>query len=220
MTYTKFLKYNKKIKREGEKRRKMEELDLKELLECAWKKKYIIVLIILIFIAIGTIYSYCILKPEYKATIKIILTQNTKEENSVIDTGGNIIPTYKELIKTNNVLKIVVNNINNSNVTVESIKSKISIDSAKNSELLEITVKNSDANLATQIANELIKVSYDKISQFYNLNTNYIIDKAEPNTTPYNINHKKDIVTFAFIGIAVAGIYILAVNMLKDKQKK
>ena len=51
-------------------------------------------------------------------------------------------------------------------------------------------------------------------NDFYNINNVHIVDEAEVNTTPSNINHKKDIVIFAFIGLVISVIYVLIANML------
>ena len=41
-----------------------------------------------------------------------------------------------------------------------------------------------------------------------------IYDEAEVENAPYNINHKKDILIFAVIGIVLAFGYVLVANML------
>jgi len=42
----------------------------------------------------------------------------------------------------------------------------------------------------------------------------YIYDEAEVENEPYNINHKKDVLIFAVIGIVIAFGYVLILNML------
>ena len=51
----------------------MEELDLKGLFNIFWSKRIYIVLIIAIFAVIGIIYSFDIVKPEYKAETTLVL---------------------------------------------------------------------------------------------------------------------------------------------------
>ena len=50
----------------------MEELDLKDLFNMFWVRKLQIILIVAIFVVIGVIYSYAILKPEYRSTTSIL----------------------------------------------------------------------------------------------------------------------------------------------------
>ena len=48
----------------------MEELDLKGLLEVFWEKKVLIIIIMLVFILVGILYSYLYVKPVYELVLK------------------------------------------------------------------------------------------------------------------------------------------------------
>ena len=58
-----------------------------------------------------------------------------------------------------------------------------------------------------------------QVSDIYKINNVHVVDEAEIETTPYNINHVKDIVMFAFIGLVVACIYVILANMLDTTVK-
>ena len=51
----------------------MEEIDLKELFEIFWHKKVQIILIILIFMVIGIIYSVGFVTPMYSSSTTLVL---------------------------------------------------------------------------------------------------------------------------------------------------
>ena len=95
-------------------RRKMEELDLKDLFTVFWEKKAQIILIVLIFAVIGIAYSYFVVEPEYKAKTKLVLTQSLEgtEDGAItqadITLNSKLVSTYGELIKTVNDLDITV----------------------------------------------------------------------------------------------------------------
>lgn len=203
----------------------MEELDLKDLFTVFWEKKAQIILIVLIFAVIGIAYSYFVVEPEYKAKTKLVLTQSLEgtEDGAItqadITLNSKLVSTYGELIKTDNILQTVVDNINNPEITINSIKNNVSVESVKSTELLEISVKNSNPNYAATIANEIAKVFCEKVIEIYNISNTYILDRAVPTKTPYNINHTKDIVIFAFIGVVVAAVYVLIANMLDNTVK-
>ena len=57
----------------------MEELDLKEIFNMFWTRKVHIILIILIFIIIGILYSYLYVSPLYKAYTTILLATSSVE---------------------------------------------------------------------------------------------------------------------------------------------
>ncbi|MDO5557391.1 MAG: Wzz/FepE/Etk N-terminal domain-containing protein [Clostridia bacterium] len=56
----------------------MEELDLKELFSIFWRKKIIILIIVAIFIVIGTVYTYTIVEPKYESYTTLVLKQISK----------------------------------------------------------------------------------------------------------------------------------------------
>lgn len=203
----------------------MEELDLKELFTIFWERKTQAILIILVFAIIGITYSYFMVEPDYKATTKLVLTQSSEnsKDGSItqadITLNSKLVSTYGEIIKTDNVLKTVVNNINNPDITIKDIKENVTVKSVKETELLEITVKNANPNYAAQIANEIAKVFCERVVEIYSISNTYVLDRAEPDATPYNINHIKDIAVFAFIGVIVAVVYILIANMLDNTIK-
>lgn len=200
----------------------MEEIDLKELFSLFWSKRIIIVLITLILMFIGIIYTYFFITPEYTATTNLILVQassNSQNGQSGITStdltiNSKLVSTYSELVKKNTVLDQVATNLNIGQDEIRSLKNKISVVSTKDTEIIEIRVKNADADYATKIANEIAKVFCEKIVEIYNISNTYLLDRAEVPTAPSNINHIKDIAIFTFIGIAISVAYIFLINML------
>ena len=53
-----------------------------------------------------------------------------------------------------------------------------------------------------------------KVGEIYNINNVHVVDVAETPGSPSNINHVKDILLFAAIGVVVAILYVLIANML------
>ena len=59
----------------------------------------------------------------------------------------------------------------------------------------------------------------EKIVEIYNISNVYVLDRAEANAIPSNINHTKDTAVFAFIGLVVAAVYVLIATMLDNTIK-
>ena len=201
----------------------MEELDLKQLFEVFWNKKVQILLIILIFMIIGFVYSMVFVTPKYQSSTKLVLVQAEKGTSDQTGTesitatdltlNSKLVSTYSEIVKSKDVLRTVISNLN---IAIEegTLRNNISVTSVKDTELIEITVTNTNPSYAEKIANEIAKVFTDKVADIYNINNVYVLDRAEIQTVPYNVNHLKDIIMFAFIGLVIAGIYVLLANML------
>ena len=206
----------------------MEELDLKELFSIFWNKKTEIILITLILMVIGIIYTFAFVTPEYKSSTTLVLaTLNNGEKSSSSDAitqtdltlNSNLVSTYSELIKSKTVLREVIDNLNIKDLDEEQLKDNIKVSSVSDTELIEISVSSEKAAYASEIANEIAKVFTDKVSEIYNINNVHIVDKAETAQEPYNINHIKDIIIFAFIGIVIAVVKVLVGNMLDNTIK-
>ena len=52
----------------------MEELDLKELIQIFWEKRIRIILITIIFIVLGIIYTIGFVKPKYQSITSLLLS--------------------------------------------------------------------------------------------------------------------------------------------------
>lgn len=209
----------------------MEELDLKQLINIFWNKRKQILIVVLAFIMLGTVYSFLFVKPKYKSYTTILLTkvqietidgQEIKTTESITQTdltlNQKLITTYSELIKSKNVLREVIKNLE-INISEEALKNKITVSAIEDTELIRISVVNKDPVIAKQIANETAKVFAKKVAEIYNINNVYTVDAAEVSDAPYNINHIKDILIFTVIGFVVAVVYVLVANMLDTTVK-
>ena len=185
----------------------MDELDLKDLFNMFWTRKFEIILIVIIAVVIGFIYSYVLVKPEYKSTTSILLAKS------------NAAQSYSDLIKTDKVLTQVINNLK-IDKTVENLKKNIQVTAKDDTEIIAISVTDADSEMARKIANEAAQVFITQIAQqYYNMDNVYVVDEAKAESKPYNINHTKDLIIFAAAGFVIACIYVLIANMLDTTVK-
>lgn len=209
----------------------MEELDLKELFSIFWNKKIWIIIITIILIIIGAVYSYVFVKPEYQASTTLLLAKTNSEENtegmtnseSITQTdltlNQKLVSTYSVLVQSKSVIREVINNLGIDGLEEEELKKSVTVNAVEDTEVIKITVTNKNPDYAAKIANEIANVFSKKVTEIYKINNVYIVDVAEIENEPYNINHIKDIVIFAFIGIVIACAYILIANMLDNTIK-
>ena len=205
----------------------MEELDLKGMIELFWSKILQIILIIIIFIGLGIVYTLAFVTPKYTSSTTFILTssEDTTEQNiqdsittADIALNSNLVSTYNEIIKSKKVARKVISNLG-IDATEEAIINNITVTTRLNTEMVELTVTNENPDYAAKIANETVKVFSEEVANIYNLKNLYVIDEAEVASTPSNINHLKDVAIFAFIGIIVAVVYVIIANMLDTTVK-
>lgn len=208
----------------------MEELDLKEIFEMFWHKKEQIILIVLIFMVIGIIYTVGFTTPMYSSSSTLVLvgtesgstTENQTTESITtadITINSKLVATYSELVKSKNILGQVIANLG-IQIDEDELRKNIEVTAVEDTELIEITVSNENSTYAAKIVNEIANVFKEKIAgEIYKINNVYIVDQGEVASAPSNINHTKDIAIFVFIGIVVAVMYVLIANMLDTTVK-
>lgn len=205
----------------------MEEIDLRRLYKTAFAVKWYIVLIMIVSIVFGLIYSFLYKIPEFKSTATIVLTQastdiNTGVTNSITTTditmNKNLVETYSDIIESKTILTQVINNLG-LEYTIAELMEDISVRS-KDTAILYIDVVNPNAEYCEKVANEVAKVFADKVKELYKISNVNILDFASKEENPYNVNHIKDLVIFGMIGVFLSGALVLVVYMLDTTVKQ
>lgn len=200
----------------------MQELDLKELFNIFWNKKFQIILIVAIFTVIGIIYTIGFITPIYTSKTTLVLVSSTSTDTETdakmitttdLTLNSKLVSTYSELVKSKNILRTVITNLG-IKIDEDSLRNNVTVKAVEDTELIEIAVKNENPSYAAQTANEIAKVFTEKVKDIYNINNVQIVDEAEISDEPSNINNAKDIAMFTCIGIVLAVVYVIVVNML------
>ena len=188
----------------------MEEIDIKDLLLYFVKKIPIIIIISVVVMLLGVLYSVLFKKPLYYGDVTVILVQedNNYSGNSSITQNDlaiaqKLVTTYSEIVKSKRVLDRVIKELD-LDYTYEQLKSNVSVSSVKDTEIIKIAVSDEDNRQAVDIANKISTVFQDEITEIYNLENVSVIDAAEKQTTPYNIHTVRDIVLFFAVGLVLA----------------
>lgn len=203
---------------------KDENIEINRIIDILKSKKILITFILIIFIVLGYFYSYHYVKPEYKSTTTLLLIPNNSEEsktitNSDLTLNSGLISTYSNIAKNSKVLKKVIDNLN-LNITEAELLKRIEISIVKDTHILEISVKGSNAETATDITKELANVFLAEIKEIYQLDNIGIVDEAQVPNAPYNISHPKDIAIFIMIGAFASFIYVMIVYIFDNTIKK
>lgn len=195
----------------------MEEIDLKELFNMFWSRKFVILFIIIVFIGIGIFYTKFMIKPDYKATATLVLTKNTSNDETItqseVTLNQKLVATYTQWIKSNNVLRQVISNLN-TDISEDALRNSVSVSLVTNTQMIEVSVTNANPEMAQKFANEITNVFIEKIKEIYKIDNISLVDKAKLPTGPYNISNTKNILIFAFIGVVIAGGYVFIASML------
>lgn len=207
----------------------MEEINLKRVAKLAWAKKIYIVLIMIISMVAGYFYSYKYVVPKYQSKTTLLLAkisdelnENTVKQSDIADFSmtSTLLQPYISLIESNKVLKEVINNLS-LDMTEEELGKMLTV-AEENSAMLSITISNEDAELAEKIATEVTNVFVEQAKEIFNIANVNIIDTAEVASEPYNINHLKDLILFAMLGVflssALVFIFYISDTTVKEEE--
>ena len=174
-----------------------EDIDIKRILEIVFSKKIFIILILLLSLTLGYVYSYYYKQPVYESSVTILLVADENKTDKELtqndlSINSSLISTYSSIAKSSNVMQKTIDNLG---------------------------LDMSASEMAKNIANELAKVFTEQIKEIYNIENISVVDEAEIENEPCNINHAKDMIVFTFVGIFVSMILVMLIYIFDDTIK-
>jgi len=185
-----------------------ETFSLKELFQTLKKRIALIVSITLISMIICGVVSYFVITPEYKSSTQILVNQ-AKDSESIysqneVQTNIQLINTYSVIIKSAAILNDVRNDLG-LDISVATLNNKITVESAQNSQIMTISVIDSDPALALEIANKTAEVFEKQIKSLMKVDNVNILPLADDqeNQSPISPNPPINIFIAAVVGLMV-----------------
>lgn len=188
----------------------MDEINLKEFFN--YLKKYILVLIVVLILAMGAtfIYSKAMKKTVYQAQTSVIIAKTTSSSSddetaasvniNDINATLKLVPTYSEIVKSESVLEEAIKN-SYSHISVSELKNNLSTESSSDAAMLTIKVRNSDANTAATLANKIVDASTKEMTKAYKSIGLSQVNVASAPSSPYNDTLKRDLIIAALLAI-------------------
>ncbi|WP_286230081.1 YveK family protein [Neobacillus mesonae] len=205
-----------------------ETISLKELLETLRKRFRLIAIITFIAILISGVVSYFFLTPIYQASTQLLVNKSKDEQTPYqygdVQTNLQLINTYNEIIKSPAILDIVIKELN-LNMTVKELNGKITVENKTNSQVVNLSVQDSSAAEAAEIANKTAQVFQKEITKIMKVDNVSILAKAtvEDNQGPIKpqplLNIAIAAVVGLMIGVGLAFVLEYFDNTIKNEQE-
>lgn len=184
------------------------EINLKEVLQILKRYMWIIALLTILTTSAGAFYSFQTYTPMYQSTARII-----------IGADSSLITTLKVIIQDTTVLDKVVKKLDLP-YPPEALSSKISVESLENSQVVTITVLDSNSKQAAILANSVAETYKEEIPSIMDFNEVKLLSKAKEDPTPINQDQNKTTM-IALIGGIVVGIGLaFLLDSLNDSVRK
>ncbi|MDV7757564.1 YveK family protein [Liquorilactobacillus mali] len=186
------------------------------------KKNYLgIILWGVVAAIVAFIVSFIFMTPQYSASIDLLVNQKASNESlqyNVQQADLQAINTYEDVIKKPVILEPVVKELrqkDNYSGSVASLEKLVSISNATNSQVLTVTVTDTNAYTAADLANSIGKVFSQKIKKMMKVDNVTIVTKATANTTPVSPNKKLNLLIGVIVGLLI-GVAIVVIKDLLD----
>ncbi len=187
-----------------ERGKKMEELNLGEMLSYFKNKLLFIIIVTSLFFILGISYSVYLKTPMYRSTSTIIIAtpEGLSGENSDLTLNQKLVDTYKEIIKSRTVIEETIDNLK-LNYTYEELSENIDVSSVSNTE-----VSATKSSIAQDIVTELTEVFSAEVEDLYKVENIKVLDNASTEKNPYNINLVKDSAIYLAVGIIFSSFIV------------
>lgn len=210
----------------------MREFSLSDILKDYLKNFWIVIIALAIAAIFSFVYISKFFVPLYEESVTIILGKSNVENEETemtyeaITLYDSLINNYLELLESNKLLS-QVNKELDLNYNVKDFSNMIDYDVYDSSQMIKISVKNKDDDLAVEICNQLVESLKKQVYDIYGIDNITVVDKAaaEKNMV-YSGN--KIILICLFIGFILSSAFIVirfiftdnTVKIKKVKKKK
>lgn len=189
-----------------------ETISLKELLETLRKRLFLIVSITVLAGLVSGIISFYFLTPIYQASTQILVNQTKNDQTMYsqgeLQTNLQLIKTYNVIITSPAILDKVATDLD-MGLTAKQLNGKITVGSEKESQVLNLSVQDPDAEKAALIANKTAEVFQKEIVHIMNVDNVSILAKADVSDNPGPIKPRPMLnVAIAIVVGLMAGVGI------------
>jgi MPA1 family polysaccharide export protein len=198
------------------------EIDVLYLLRKLWSKKFFIVFVGLLVGTVALLGSVFFIKPKYTSTTRIYVVSRSSDTtltNQDLQAGSYLVNDYKEVITSSEVLASVIDQEKLS-MSAGQLSGEISVNIPTDTRVISISVTDTDAQRACDIANTVREVAAEKIKAVTKVDDVTTLESATKPSHPSSPNVKKNAVIGFLAGAFVAIVGILVAEVLDDRIRR
>ncbi len=179
-----------------------EEMELRDILQIIQKRLGIIAIITVVAVAASAIVSFFLLDKIYETSTTLMVANPRNNQGDSIEyntllVNQKLVKTYSVIAKSDRVLDRVIEKLG-IDMKPSQLRGKITVSSEGETEIIRITVQDTDPGFAMDLANVLAQVFMEQVISIMKLDNVQIIDVAKIPETPVKPR--------PLFNIAVAGV--------------
>ena len=196
------------------------EIDLGEVISVVLSRIWIVIFIGILGALSMMIISKFLIAPVYSTTTQVYVL-NRQDQSSTnltsadLQSGSQLSKDYVEIITSRTVLEQVISELGLEDIDAAGLKSMVSVSAPTDTRSIYITVNDTDAYRAQQIANKIREVASFKICEIMQVEAVNVVDEANIPASPSSPNIIKNTILGGVAGIVLA-IAIIVIGFLMD----
>ncbi|WP_341357148.1 YveK family protein [Rossellomorea sp. y25] len=205
-----------------------ETISLKELIQTLKKRMSLIIILTLMAVLVSAAISYFVLTPIYQSSTQLLVNKSNQDQQNSFNVGEvqtnlQLINTYNVIMKSPAILDIVIDDLE-LDMTTGALNEKVTVQSEKDSQVVNISVQDEDPKQAAAIANKIAEVFQTEIVKIMNVDNVSILAKAELGENPSPIkpqpllNIAIALVVGLMAGVGLAFLLEFLDNTVKTEQ--
>lgn len=187
-----------------------ETISLREIIDTLKKRIVMIVLITAVFVAASGLVSYYVLTPVYKSSTQVLVSQQATGAASALqaagfDTDSKYIDTYNVIMKSPYILNQVIDEMGLDR-THNQLNKQISVAQEGESQVVTISVEDTDPAMAVDITNTVAEVFQREIQNLLRIDNIVVLAPAElpDHPTPISPNPSRNMAIGFVVGLMLA----------------
>ena len=194
-------------------------IELKEIFQILKKHLKLIIIVPIFFAILGAVISIYLINPVYEASTTLMVRQN-KINNEEIDIGDvnlskSLVYTYAEMAKSNTILENTRKSLNLYEINGKSI----TVSPVKDTQILKVSVENTNPQLAMDIANILVEEFTLEIVRITKTDNVAVVDYATFPLEPIKPNKVMNTAIAAVLGEMIVLMIVFLMEYLDNTIK-
>ena len=201
---------------------KEDEIDLLKLFKALWKKIWVIALAAIIGGGAMFAYTKLLVTPLYKSSAMMYVNNSdfsvgsTKVSLSDLNAAQSLVDTYAVILKSRGTLEKVIDEAQLP-YTYEELNEMVETGAVDNTEIFSITATSADPEEATKIANTIVDVLPDRISEIMDGSDVRTVDFAVVPSVKSSPSTTKNMMIGIIAGFVLACAVIIVIELMDTK---
>ena len=215
MTDERKMNENEMLQNEGE-----IEIDLLALLSVFWRKKWLLLIGCIVGAVIGFFGTQYLVAPQYEARSMIYIFSKTTSLTNLtnLQAGNKLAADFKIMATTRRVIEETIEELN-LNMSYEGLVGRIKINNPEDSRIMQITVRDTDPQMAANISNKVSEKLREYIADVMNTDEPSVVEEAIAPKKPVNSNAKRNAMLGGVLVVLVMAVVLVVLNLMDDTLK-